>query len=82
MADQRMTAEEFARTWAHVAQIEAEQGILTCRVCKQQGPVEEAITIWRNGAVLYGICDRCLQTSIFHIEPTARGVEVRGIRKR
>lgn len=64
--------------WAEQAQREAGVDLLTCRVCKETGPINEAITIWRDGRILYGICDECLHVSEFLITPTERGIEVRG----
>lgn len=66
------------RLWAEQAQREAHQDLLTCRVCKQTGSIDEAITIWRDGKILYGICDNCLAGFEFLITPTERGIEVRG----
>ena len=64
--------------WADQAQREAHQELLSCRVCKQTGPIDEAITIWRDGKIIYGICDHCLAGSEFLITPTEKGIEVRG----
>lgn len=66
------------RLWAEEAQREAEREVLTCRVCKRSGPINAGITIWRDGSIIYGICDYCLHRSEFLITPTERGIEVRG----
>lgn len=66
--------------WADQAQLEAKEERLSCRVCKRLGPIDEGITIWRNGAIIYGICDGCLTGSEFLITPTPKGIEVRGRR--
>ena len=68
--------------WADQAQREAKLELLSCRVCKQIGPIDQAITIWRDGEILYGICDGCLDSSEFLITSTERGIEVRGRRRR
>ncbi len=78
MSSLNATDKTAGHLWAEQAQREAEQEILTCRVCKQPGPVNEGITIWRDGKILYGICDSCLCRSEFLITPTERGIEVRG----
>lgn len=64
--------------WAQQAQREADVDLLCCRVCKKTGPIDKAITIWRDGQIIYGICDGCLNTNEFLITPTERGIEVRG----
>lgn len=77
-AESRLDDRRLGQDWAALAQAEAERGVLTCRVCKRQGPIEDAITIWRNGSVLYGICNACCSDNLFLITPTERGIEVRG----
>ena len=64
--------------WAEQAQREAEREILTCRVCSRPGPINEGITIWRDGRIVYGIGDCCLHRFEFVITPTERGIEIRG----
>lgn len=62
------------------AQREADHGVLSCRVCKRLGPLDEGITIWRGGILVYGMCDSCLHDRVFLIKPTERGIEVKGKR--
>lgn len=78
----RVTEKDASVAWADEAQREAERDELTCRVCKRTGPIDKAITIWRDGRILYGICDACIATSEFLITPTERGIEIRGRRRR
>jgi hypothetical protein len=64
--------------WAEQAQHEAEREILTCRACNKSGSIDEGITIWRNGKIVYGIGDCCLHRFDFLISATERGIEIRG----
>ena len=68
----------FGEAWAENAQREADLGKLTCRACRKIGSLDEAITIWRNGILVYGIGDCCLAKSEFLIRPTELGIEIKG----
>ncbi len=69
---------KVAQDWVEQAQREAELDLLTCRVCSITGPIDKAITFWRNGRIMYGIGDCCLERFQFLITPTERGIEIRG----
>ncbi len=73
-----MNAESLQRAWVAQAQAEAERGQLTCRMCKRTGPLDEALTVWRNGVLVFAVCDGCCARHDVLIHPTDRGIEVRG----
>jgi hypothetical protein len=73
-----MDADALGRTWVAQACADADRGVLECRMCRQRGPLEEAITLWRNGVLVFAICDRCSRSSDVLIRPTDAGIEVRG----
>jgi len=72
----------LSRTWAAQAQALAEQGFVECRMCRRREDLAGALQLWRNGEIVYAICERCAACSDILITPTERGVEVRGKRRR
>lgn len=73
-----MTADEIQRAWVAQAQADADRGVLQCRMCRQHGPLDEALTLWRNGVLVYAVCDRCARSHDVLIRPTDVGIEIRG----
>jgi len=73
-----MTADELQRAWVAQAQADADRGVLQCRMCRQHGPLDEALTLWRNGVLVYAVCDRCARSHDVLIRPTDAGIEIRG----
>ena len=73
-----MEAEALQRAWVAQVQAEAERGVLTCRMCKRPGPLDEALAIWRNGVLVFALCERCSSTHDVLLRATERGLEVRG----
>lgn len=73
-----MKPEDLQRAWFKQAQLDAERGVIECRVCKRRAGLEETTTLWRNGALVFALCDRCSGTHEIHMRPTNRGVEIRG----
>ncbi len=73
-----MDADGTGRAWVAQACADADRGVLECRMCRRRGPLEEAITLWRNGVLVFAICDRCARSSDVLIRPTEAGIEVRG----
>jgi len=59
---------------------EADDGLFACRICKVLGPLDQALTVWRNGVPVYGFCDSCAASHHILIRPTERGIEVKGKR--
>lgn len=67
----------LSQQWAQVAQREAEEEILTCRACNQQGPIDKAITVWWDGNIAFGLCFKCIGRKDFLVTMTNNGIEVR-----
>ena len=40
--------------------------------------LDEAITLWRNGFLVFAVCDKCTGCHDIVIRPTGAGIEVRG----
>lgn len=75
-----MDAEGAHRAWAVQAQADAERGVLECRMCRARGPLDEALSVWRNGVLVFAVCARCCASHEVVLRPTDRGTEVRGRR--
>jgi hypothetical protein len=71
-------ADAGGRAWVAQACADADRGVLECRMCRRHGPLEEALTLWRNGVLVFAICDRCARSCDVLIRPTDAGIEVRG----
>ncbi|MCA9557954.1 MAG: hypothetical protein KC583_05245 [Myxococcales bacterium] len=77
-----MRADDLGRAWARQAQLDAEQGVIECRMCRRRAGLDEALTLWRNGALVFAVCDRCSTSHDVLLTPTEAGVEVRARRRR
>jgi hypothetical protein len=75
-----MTLCDQRQAWARQAQVDAERGVIECRMCSRRSGLDETTTLWRNGVLVFAICDRCATTHEVLMKPTDKGVEVRGRR--
>ncbi len=73
-----MDADALRRAWVEQACADADRGVLECRMCRHHGPLEEALTLWRNGVLVFALCDRCARSNDVSIRATEAGIEVRG----
>lgn len=74
-----MDRDALQRAWVAQAQADADRGVIECRMCKRRSPLDEAITLWRNGFLVFAVCDRCCGCHDVVIRPTGAGIEVRGM---
>ena len=72
---------DLRRAWVQQAQVEAERGVITCRMCRRSSGLDATTTLWRNGALVFALCDGCTATHEVVFTPTAEAVEVRARRK-
>lgn len=72
-----MTPAELSRMWARQAQLDAERGVISCRMCARHAGLDEATTLWRDGQLVFALYDRCAASHDMLMRPTAEGVEVR-----
>ncbi len=72
---------ELQRAWVQQAQVDAERGVIACRLCKRHAELDESTTLWRNGLLVFALCDRCAQANDVRFTPTETGVEVRAKRR-
>ena len=76
-----MGADDLGRAWARQAQLDAERGVIECRMCRRRAGLDETLTLWRNGALVFAVCDRCSTSHDVLLTPTEAGVEVRARRR-
>lgn len=71
------TPEDLQRAWAAQAQADAERGVIECRLCRRRAGLDATTTLWRNGLLVFAVCDACAAHHHILMTPTERGVEVR-----
>ena len=72
---------ELQRAWVQQAQLDAERGVIACRMCQRHAGLDETTTLWRNGRLVFALCDRCSTSHDVVFSPTEVGVEVRARRR-
>ena len=73
-----MDADALHRAWLDQACADADRGVIECRMCRRRGALEEALTLWRNGVLVFAVCDHCARSYDVVVRPTDAGIEVRG----
>lgn len=63
--------------WLRQAQLDAARGVIACRMCKATQGLDETVTLWRNGALVFAVCDTCASRHDILMSPVEDGVEVR-----
>ena len=72
-----MTPAELNAAWVRQAQLDADHGLVECRVCKVKGELARAVTLWINGTLLFAVCERCRAEHEIVMRPTERGIEIK-----
>lgn len=72
-----MTPDELSHAWVKQAQHDAERGVIACRMCRRQSGLDETTTLWRNGQLVFALCDRCAGTHDVVMRPSGKGIEIR-----
>lgn len=72
-----MDPAELSRAWVRQAQLDAERGVIACRRCTRHAGLDAATTLWRDGQLVFALCDRCAASHDVLMRQTAEGVEVR-----
>jgi hypothetical protein len=72
---------ELRRAWVQQAQLDAERGVIKCRMCRHHASLDETTTLWRNGLLVFALCDRCARAHDVVLSPTDAGIEVRARRR-
>ena len=73
-----MNGADLQRAWVRQVQLDAERGVIECRICKKRVGLDQAITLWRNGGLVFAVCDGCAAAHEILMRPTEVGIEVRG----
>ena len=76
-----MSPNELQRAWVRQAHLDAERGVIECRMCRRKAGLDQATTLWRNGALVFAVCDRCAAAHDILIRSTEAGIEVRARRR-
>ncbi|MFO7180904.1 MAG: hypothetical protein DIU78_019545 [Pseudomonadota bacterium] len=76
-----MNDHELQRAWVKQAQLDAERGLIECRLCKRRGDLDATTTLWRDGVLVFALCDRCSGEHDVVLSPTERGIKVRARRR-
>ena len=76
-----MTRDELQQAWARQAQLDAERGVIECRMCRRKVGLDRATTLWRNGELVFAVCDGCAGAHDILMQPTDAGIEVRARRR-
>ena len=65
---------ELQRAWVQQAQADAERGVIECRMCRRPAGLDETTTLWRNGLLVFALCDRCAWSHEIVFSPSETGV--------
>lgn len=76
-----MDSEVLSRAWFKQVQIEAEQGVITCRMCHRRSDLDQTTTLWRGGLLVFALCDLCAASHDLWMRPQQSGVEIRARRR-
>ena len=76
-----MRAEDLGEAWARQAQLDAERGVIECRMCRRRAGLDETVTLWLGGVLVFAVCDRCAGSHDILMTPTDAGIEVRARRR-
>jgi len=76
-----MNETERSEIWVRQAQLDADRGVIECRVCQAKGSLADSITLWRNAVLVFAACHECLATHDILMRPTERGLTI-GMRLR
>ena len=77
-----MEPADLQAAWVRQAQLDAERGVIECRICRQRSGLDRTITVWRDGALVFAVCDECGSNHDVLIRPTDAGLEVRANARR
>jgi hypothetical protein len=76
-----MEPADLTAAWFKQAQIDAEEGVIECRMCRKRAGLDATTTLWRNGNLIYALCDECACANDVVFTTTDRGVEIRARRR-
>jgi hypothetical protein len=71
-------ADAMQRAWVGQACADADRGVIECRMCRRRRALDEALTLWRNGVLVFALCDLCTRSNDVVVRTTDAGLDVRG----
>lgn len=72
-----MTPSDMQAAWLREVEADAERGVIQCRICRAKAPLDAAVTLWRDGRLVFAVCDVCARSHDVLMTPVERGIEVR-----
>ncbi len=75
-----VTPAEAQRSVAEVLEL-ADKGQGKCRVCKKIGPLGKFLTCWKDGHIVFAICEDCMGSSVIVMERVSAGYKIKASRK-
>lgn len=72
-----MFPEELNQAWVKQAQLDAERGVIECRICRERIGLDRALTLWRNGMLVFAVCDDCAAAHDILMRPVEKGIQIR-----
>lgn len=77
MIDEKPLFTDLHSVWFRQAQLDAERGVIECRMCHEKNGLERTVTLWRNGILVFALCDACAATQDLLLRTTEKGIEIR-----
>ena len=72
-----MKDDPMQRVWLKQAQLDAARGVIACRMCRGVHGLDETVTLWRNGVLVFAVCDTCSCRHDIVMSPVEAGIAVR-----
>ena len=72
-----MKQTELNAAWVRQAQLDAERGVIESRMCQRKRGLDESTTLWRDGTLVFALCDRCVDRWDLLLRSSERGLEIR-----
>ena len=72
---------EHHRAWVQQAQLDAERGVIACRMCQRRAGSTRPRRSGATASWSSRLCDRCAASHDVVFSPTEAGVEVRARRR-
>ncbi len=75
-----VTPEAARRSVSEVLEL-ADKGQGKCRVCQKIGPLGKFLTCFKDGNLVFAICERCMGSSVVIMEAVSAGYRIKASKK-
>lgn len=75
-----VTPEAARRSVGEVLEL-ADKGQGKCRVCHKIGPLGKFLTCWKDGNLVFAICEDCMGSSVIIMEAVSAGYRIKASKK-